>query len=257
MLLHIFADWPRTRPEEIFMVSIFASSLHRGHTYPTGPAHRHLAPYTYATSTATRDSPSTEKMEEPQRRVHEGIVLTTKDKTSILKGEMLNDEHVSFAQQLLKVQLSSLKGLCSTLFQSKKQSLTECRQALQIVHSRGNNWIAALTVNINDGTVHVYDSVCDTLDEDTKSIISAMFHSTQFHHAKLVVPTQKQKGGRDCGLFSIANITAIAFNLDPTTITFDQTIMREHLVQCMEKHALMPFPTKDSFIIVMLSIVIT
>ena len=189
--------------------------------------------------------PSTARMEEPQRWVqHEGIVLTIRDKKSILEGEMLNDEHVNFAQQLLKAQFSSLNGLRSTLLQSKKQPLSECSQALQIIHSRGNHWIAASTVSISDGTVRVYDSVYDTLDEDTKSIISAIFHSNHFPHIKVVVPIQKQKGGRDCGLFSIANITAVAFHLDPTTITFDQTIMRQHLVQCMEKHALMPFPTK-------------
>ena len=94
------------------------------------------------------------------------------------------------------------------------------------------------TINTNDGTVRVYDSVYNTLDEDTRSIISAMFHSTESRPIKLqMVPTQKQEGGRDCGLFSIANIAAIAFHLDPTTITFEQATMRQHLVQCIEKHS--------------------
>ena len=122
--------------------------------------------------------PSTARMEEPQRWVqHEGIVLTTRDKKSIQEGEMLNDEHVNFAQQLLKAQFSSLNGLRSTLLQSKKQPLSECSQALQIIHSRGNHWIAASTVSVSDGTVRVYDSVYDTLDEDTQSIVSAMYVS--------------------------------------------------------------------------------
>ena len=77
------------------------------------------------------------------------------------------------------------------------------------IHSCENHWIAVSTVNASDGTVRVYDPVYDTLDEDTRSIISAMFHLTQSHLIKLqLVPTQKQGGGRDCGLFSIANVTA-------------------------------------------------
>ena len=110
--------------------------------------------------------------------------MTIKDKTSITEGEMLNDEHVKFAQQLLKGQLSSLNGLHSTLFKSKRQPLPESKQALQIVHSRGKHWIAVSTINANDGAVHVYDSVYDTLDEDTRSIISAIFHSAQSHPIK-------------------------------------------------------------------------
>ena len=145
----------------------------------------------------------TENNEEPKRWAQYAcIVLTVKDKVSITEGEMLNDEHVNNAPELLKRQFSSLNGLRSTLFQSNKQPLTESQQALQIVHSRGNRWIAVSTIDANDGKVHVYDSVYDTLDEDTRSIISTMFHSTKFHAMKLqMVPAQKKVGGRDCGLF--------------------------------------------------------
>ena len=66
-------------------------------------------------------------------------------------------------------------------------------------------------------------TVYDTLDEDTRS----MFHSTQSPPNKLqVVPSQKQEGWRDCGLVLIANIIAITFHLDSTTITFEQTTLR-------------------------------
>ena len=100
-------------------------------------------------------------------------------------------------------------------------------------------------MNSSDGTVTVYDSLYNTLDGDTTDIIYSLFQSVQAHPIKVkVVPSQKQEGGRDCGLFSIANITALAFGLDPTIVTFDQAAMRRHLVWCMEKHTLIPFPTK-------------
>ena len=47
--------------------------------------------------------PVTEKKDEPQRWVQHGdIMLATKDKMSITVGEMLNDEHINLAQQLLR-----------------------------------------------------------------------------------------------------------------------------------------------------------
>lgn len=189
---------------------------------------------------------STENGKEPQRWVqHGGIFLSTEDKASIVNGELLNDEQVNFAQQLLKAQFPCLNGLRCTLLQSKKQSLEENKQVVQIIHSRGNHWIAVSSMNSSDRTVNVCNSLYNTLDGDTKDIIYSLFQSVQPHPIKLkVVPSQKQEGGRDCGLFSIASITALAFGLDPTTITFDQAAMRQHLVQCMEKHTLVPFPIK-------------
>ena len=74
-----------------------------------------------------------------------------------------------------------------------------------------------------------------------KKIMPTMFRSTQPQSVKLqMVVSQKQEGGKDCGPFLMANITALAFHLDPTSITFDQSTMRQHLVQCMDKQTLMP-----------------
>ena len=41
---------------------------------------------------------------------------------------------------------------------------------------------------------------------------------------------QKQKGGADCGLFAIANATAIAFGKNPCKLQFMQASLRSHLV---------------------------
>ena len=180
---------------------------------------------------------------EPHRWVQHGdILLSTEDKAGIISGQQLNDEHINFAQKLLKAQFPCLNGLHSTLLHSHKQSLPGSEQVVQIVHSRGNQWIAVSSLNSSDRTVNVYDSLYDTLDGDTEDIINSLF---QPHSIKLkVVPSQRQESGRDCGLFSITNITALAFS-NPTTITFDQAAMRRHLIECMEKHNLTPFPTKQ------------
>jgi len=46
---------------------------------------------------------------------------------------------------------------------------------------------------------------------------------------------QTQKGGTDCGLFAIANMTALAHGVDPLLVHFDQSKMRVHFIARFEK----------------------
>ena len=43
---------------------------------------------------------------------------------------------------------------------------------------------------------------------------------------------QKQVRLYDCGLFSIANATAIVNGIEPTLLTYKQEDMRLHFIQC-------------------------
>ena len=40
---------------------------------------------------------------------------------------------------------------------------------------------------------------------------------------------QKQSGGADCGVFALAAVTALAFNIDPSMLKLNQAVMRQHL----------------------------
>jgi len=48
-----------------------------------------------------------------------------------------------------------------------------------------------------------------------------------------MVQVQKQEGGKDCGLFSIAVTTALAFRLDPAAIAFNQAAMKQLYTTCV------------------------
>ena len=72
----------------------------------------------------------------------------------------------------------------------------------------------------------VFDSVYCQLDSATKDIIENLFLPDTI---KVVQGMQKQEGGRDCGVFAIATITAIAHGYDPTKMKFDQMAIRNHL----------------------------
>ena len=47
-----------------------------------------------------------------------------------------------------------------------------------------------------------------------------------------------------CGLFALANSSALCNGIDPCTIVYTQSAMREHLCNCFHHGALTPFPNK-------------
>ena len=68
-------------------------------------------------------------------------------------------------------------------------------------------------------------------------MIANLFHSATVEMMK----TQKQEGSKDCGLFAIAIVTAIAYGADLTMLRFNQAAMRSHLVQCFADKVLTLF----------------
>ena len=57
-----------------------------------------------------------------------------------------------------------------------------------------------------------------------------------------VVLQQLQKGLCDCGLFCLANATALAQGGNQTYVTWDQSKMREHLAECYKTNRMKVFP---------------
>ena len=113
---------------------------------------------------------------------------------------------------------------------------------LQIFHCRQrNHWITATTIGCSDGIVKIYDSVYRHLDEPTKKTLHQVFPNDT--RIKVVGTTQKQAGGRDCGVFAIAFATSMAFGLDISTSAFHQEKMRLHLARCFTENKLTVFPT--------------
>ena len=88
--------------------------------------------------------------------------------------------------------------------------------------------------------VLVYDSVFNYLDDDMVGIIRNLFCS---YNIKMV-ECQKQHGSNDCGLFSIANATAIVNGIDPKKLKYMQGDMRTHLLQCFQQGMMTVFPFK-------------
>ena len=159
------------------------------------------------------------------------IILSKHEKEIISSGQRLTDKHINFAHSLLKQQFPSLEGLQSTLYQNRAHKFSSSRSALQIIHSRGNHWIVATTLQCDPGDIHVFDSVYESLDVETLQVIRGLFGN---HFKMKVVGGPKQQGANDCGVFSIATSVCLAFGGDPTQMPICQASMRQALLDSFQ-----------------------
>ena len=58
----------------------------------------------------------------------------------------------------------------------------------------------------------------------------------------IYLKSQQQNNGFDCGVFAIANATALALGKNPVGLLFDMTKSREHLVKCLKNRKMEHFP---------------
>ena len=148
----------------------------------------------------------------------------------ILSGDKLTDCSINCACNLLKQQFTKVKALHLTLYQRKKHSGKFVIDNIEIIYSRDSHWIVATTMMCINDEVLVYDSVFNFLDDDTVGIVRNLFGCGNVK----MVECQKQHSSNDCGLFSIANATAIVNGIDPKKLKCIQSDMRTHLPWCFQ-----------------------
>ncbi len=126
----------------------------------------------------------------------DGAFLTNYDRKILVTGQKLTDQHINFAQALLRLQFPTLNGLQSTLYQSRTQGFKASVHA-QVIDCRGDHWVVATTIQCPPGEVKVYDSMYASVDDGALRTVQSMFGS----HTGLqltAVNTPKQQGGSDC-----------------------------------------------------------
>ena len=122
------------------------------------------------------------------------VIVSLFDKTKLTNGSMLYDNHINFAQTILKNQFQ-VAGLFSRLYQFKPKSVDhKIKNGLQIVHCRKNHWILASNITNEESIFNIYDSVYSSLDNDTQKVLANLF---VFEEVRFVT-FQKQVGGTCC-----------------------------------------------------------
>ena len=155
-----------------------------------------------------------------------GINLTEVDKTRLMSGQELSDNHINFTQELLQTQFPHISGLQSTLVLDKYQH-QKGPGTLQIIHTRGNLWIVATNIGCAP-KFQVFDSLYSAVDKVTIKILTNLFGPSIIQMGD----SPQQDGALDCGLYAIATCVALANNKKP--VQFIQENMRSHLVTCFE-----------------------
>ena len=93
-----------------------------------------------------------------------------------------------------------------------------------------------LTIGCTAGCkVNVLDSLYNTIPLEVKRQIAILMHSPTKTLKMNFLNVAKQQGGSDCGLYAIANAAAVCAGLDATTLQYEQSSMRHHLLRCLER----------------------
>lgn len=107
----------------------------------------------------------------------------------------------------------------------------------------GGHWLCLSTIGVShSGTVRVFDSLF--IKPNTIAVEHAcrmLLHAgdtVTFINEKV----QKQIGSADCSLFALAFTTDLYQGLDPMNQSYDQALMRQHYVTCLESANVTPFP---------------
>ena len=173
--------------------------------------------------------------------------LTDEDKVGLIAGEWLNDRVINAAQWLLKQQHPNISGFQATTLQlTRTFEIQGEREFVQIFNVNGNHWIAVSTVQCPAGVVKVYDSMHLGLPSSLKSVIADILHTTKKSLTIEYANVQLQRGGCDCGLLAIPNVTAICNGEDPALLQIDQDQTRQHLLTCLEDNLIAPFPARPT-----------
>ena len=117
-------------------------------------------------------------------------------------------------------------------------------QFSQILNTGSHHWVLVSTVGCyTPSVVYLYDSlfsgrIAALVQKQIASIIYE--EGTSF---KVIVPNvQHQNNSDDCGVYAIAFLVSLLHGLNPSNLTFDRKLIRQHLLKSLESGSFYPFP---------------
>ena len=111
-------------------------------------------------------------------------------------------------------------------------------KTIQIIHNNAHYWILLSSFN---GDVKNFDSLNTDPTTETLQQMQQLFSPDDTFPQYQLSPCHKQVGTTDCGVFSIAYSTDIIFGNNLSEIVYDQSKLRQHLVNFFDKGTLTTF----------------
>ena len=178
------------------------------------------------------------------------LSLYIQDRTILqTSGSWLNDNLIYAAQMLLNNQ-SKIKGFQSTQFGKKLAfpTIPPYMKYIQILHVDGNHWNVVSNIQSDGGvftnSVCIYDSLYMHVALDTKKQICSFVRPKNNEFTFDIANTQHQTNSSDCGLFAIAFATELVHSQSPVLCEFNTSMMRNHLLICLQNGVFTRFPLK-------------
>ena len=169
--------------------------------------------------------------------------LSLADRQCLRKGGWLTDSVINAGQVLLKTDYSQIGGLQPTTLGEALGFASQGSAFVQVIHTAGSHWITASNVGFREGVVGIYDSLPScTTPTRLKENIASIVHTSNPQMILSYQEVQEQRGGNNCGLFSLAFAISLCSGEDPTKITYIQHQLRNHLISCLEMQKMTPFP---------------
>ena len=126
---------------------------------------------------------------------------------------------------------------------------TYCLQIFHVyIFVGGRHWICT-ACHCGGSSVHIMDSklLFHRITKSTELQIARIYNPLHVSPPRTslrveILPVQQQDGCHDCGLFAVAYATEVCLGRRPESATFDQALMRQHLIKCLLNRRFSPFP---------------
>ena len=170
------------------------------------------------------------------------------EKSNILNIKMLSNESIDLAQQLSK-KLFPIFGGLQDIALSEHYGLDVVKKDktfIQVLCNGSAHWICVFNSDRNrseNNTCFILDSLSrGKITKNVEKKIYTLLLCKEPVIKVVVNKVQQQANGVDCGVFAIAYATSLAFGENPTLCSYNVPLMRQLLVNCLEKEMMYPFP---------------
>ena len=112
-------------------------------------------------------------------------------------------------------------------------------EIIQIIQNNAHHWILLSSFS---GEVNIFESLNADPTIETLQQIKQLFSPGNTFPQNQPLPCHKQVATTYCGVFAIAYSIEILFGNNQTEVAYDQSKLRQHLVDCFENGTLTMFP---------------
>ena len=161
----------------------------------------------------------------------------------IIQNKWLSDESINLAQTILFKHFPLISGFEDTTLAPLNMFSVQTGEFVQVLHEN-NHWVTfSSPTERATSVVHLYDSL--QKESLNKNLVKQIARLRKIEDVELCIiskAVQQQGNGYDCGIFAIAFATDIAYNRKPEQRTYNQSVMRKHLLAQLENETMTPVP---------------